>query len=85
MWFYCTDKVYHCQRNLKLVFLYALMEYIAMVNEMLLMMSGDIEPNPGPSEYFYCRLFRGVRSSLAGGVAIGHNVRGHTQMIFQRL
>jgi len=34
-----------------------------MVNEMLLMMSGDIECNPGPSEYFYCLLFRGVRSS----------------------
>ena len=85
MWFYCTDKVYHCQRNLKLVFLYALMEYIAMVNEMLLMVSGDIEPNPGPSEYFYCLLFRGVRISLGGGVAIGHNVRGHKQVSFQRL
>ena len=24
-----------------------------MVNEMLLMMSGDIESNPGPSEYLY--------------------------------
>jgi len=55
-----------------------------MVNEMLLMMSGDIEPNPGPSEYFYCLLFRGIRSSSGGGVAIGHNVRGHTQMSCQR-
>jgi len=26
------------------------MEYGALVNEMLLMMSGDIESNPGPSE-----------------------------------
>ena len=39
-----------------------------MVNEMLLMMSGDIEPNPGPSEYFYCLLFGGVRSSSGGEV-----------------
>jgi len=45
------------------VFFYVLMEYIALVNEMLLMMSGDIESNPGPSEYFDCLLFRGVRSS----------------------
>ena len=29
------------------------MEYGALVNEMLLMMSGDIESNPGPREYLY--------------------------------
>jgi len=29
-----------------------------MVNEMLLMMSGDIESNPGPSKYLYCVLIR---------------------------
>ena len=28
-----------------------LMECITLVNEMLLMISGDIEPNPGPGEY----------------------------------
>jgi len=27
------------------------MECVGLVNEMLLMMSGDIESNPGPSEY----------------------------------
>jgi len=47
---YCTDKVCHYQLILKSEFFYTLMEYIALVNEMLLMMSGDIESNPGPSE-----------------------------------
>ena len=36
------------------------MEYIAMVNEMLLMMSGDIESNPGPSEYLYRSISPGL-------------------------
>lgn len=27
-----------------------------MVNKMLLMISGDIESNPGPSECFYCSI-----------------------------
>jgi len=48
------------------VFLYALMEHIAMVNEMLLMMSGDIEPNPGPSEYFYIFCYSGVSEAPQG-------------------
>ena len=30
---------------------YTLMEYGALVNEMLLMLSGDIESNPGPRKY----------------------------------
>jgi len=46
--FYCTDKVYCYQLILKSVLFYTLMEYGALVNEMLLMMSGDIESNPGP-------------------------------------
>ena len=50
LWCYCTDKVYRYQLTLKSVLFSTLMEYIAMVNEMLLMMSGDIESNPGPSE-----------------------------------
>ena len=45
------DKVYLYQLNLKLVVFCILMEFGALVNEMLLMMSGDIESNPGPSEY----------------------------------
>ena len=31
-----------------------------MVNEMLLMMSGDIESNPGPSEYLYRSISPGL-------------------------
>ena len=46
IWFYCSDKV-----NLRSVLFHILMEYITLVNEMLLMISGDIEPNPGPGEY----------------------------------
>jgi len=42
------------------------MEYIALVNEMLLMMSGDIESNPGPSKYFYCVLFRPTPQGWSG-------------------
>ena len=53
VWFYCTDKVYCYQLILKSVLFYTLMEYCALVNEILLMMSGDIESNPGPSEYLY--------------------------------
>ena len=30
---------------------YVLVEYTTLVKEMLLMISGDIEPNPGPGEY----------------------------------
>ena len=48
--FYCTDIVCHYQLILKSVLFCTLMEYGALVNEMLLMMSGDIESNPGPSE-----------------------------------
>ena len=36
------------------------MEYIALVNEMLLMMSGDIESNPGPREYLYRSISPGL-------------------------
>ena len=49
IWFYCTDIVY--QLDLKSVLFRILMECITLVNEMLLMISGDIEPNPGPGEY----------------------------------
>ena len=35
----------------KSVIFYTLREWSALVNEMLLMMAGDIESNPGPGEY----------------------------------
>ena len=41
---------------MKWVLFYTLMEYGALVKEMLLMMSGDVESNPGPSEYLQCIL-----------------------------
>ena len=53
IWYYCSDKVYLYQLIMKSVLFYALMEWCALVNEMLLMMSGDIESNPGPGEYVY--------------------------------
>ena len=46
--FYYSDVL---QLNLKLVLFRILMECITLVNEILLMISGDIEPNPGPGEY----------------------------------
>ena len=36
---------------LKWVLFFTLMECISLVIEMLLMISGDIESNPGPGEY----------------------------------
>jgi len=48
---YCSDKVYLYQLIMKSVLSYALMEWCPLVNEMLLMLAGDIESNPGPSEY----------------------------------
>ena len=51
--FHCADKVYQ-QLTLKaVVFTIILMECITLVNEMLLMISGDIQPNPGPGECLY--------------------------------
>ena len=43
--------VYIYQLIAKSVLLYTLMEGGGLVIEMLLMLSGDIESNPGPSEY----------------------------------
>jgi len=37
----------------KSVIFYILREWSALVNEMLLMLAGDIESNPGPREYMY--------------------------------
>ena len=37
----------------KSVIIYSLREWSALVNEMLLMMAGDVESNPGPGEYVY--------------------------------
>ena len=49
--FHCADKVYRYQLTLKaVVFTIILMECVTLVNEMLLMISGDIHPNPGPGE-----------------------------------
>ena len=51
IWCYCSDKVYLSQLIVKSVLSYTLLEWCALVNEMLLMLSGDIESNPGPREY----------------------------------
>ena len=37
--------------SLKLVLFFTLMEYSSLLIEMLLIISGDIESNPGPGEY----------------------------------
>ena len=49
--FIALIKVCHYQLILKSVLFYTPMDYGALVIEMLLMMSGDIESNPGPREY----------------------------------
>jgi len=48
------QKVYLYQLDLKSVIFYTLMEWSALVKEMLLIMAGDVESNPGPSEYLCC-------------------------------
>jgi len=53
IWCYCSDKVYLVKLILKSVIFYSLREWCAVVNEMLLIMAGDIESNPGPREYLY--------------------------------
>jgi len=53
IWCYCSDKVYLYQLMVKSGVFYTLMEWCAVVNKMLLMLSGDIESNPGPGEYVY--------------------------------
>ena len=37
----------------KSVIFYTLREWSALVNEMLLIMAGDVESNPGQGEYLY--------------------------------
>ena len=37
---------------MKSVIFYSLREWTALVNEMLLLMAGDVESNPGPGEYW---------------------------------
>ena len=51
IWCYCSDKVYLYQLMVKSVIFFTLMEWSALVNEMLLMMASDVESNPGPCEY----------------------------------
>ena len=51
VWCCYSDKIYLYQLIVKSAVFYALMEWCALVNEMLLMMAGDIESNPGPREY----------------------------------
>ena len=45
--------VYLYELMVKSVIFYTLREWSALVNEMLLMMAGDVESNPGPGEYVY--------------------------------
>ena len=54
VWCYCSDKVYLYQLIMKSVIFYSLTEWTALVNEVLLMMAGDVESNPGPGELLYC-------------------------------
>ena len=49
VWCYCSDKVYLYQLMVKSALFYTLREWSALVNEMLLMMAGDVEFNPGPA------------------------------------
>jgi len=58
VWCYCSDKVYLYQLMVESVIFYALREWSTLVNEMLLMMAGDVESNPGPGEYpcQYCAI-----------------------------
>ena len=53
VWCYCSHKLYLYQLILRSVLFYALTEYGALVNQMLLMISGDVESNPGPGECLY--------------------------------
>lgn len=53
LWFYSSEFLQN-QLIMTLVLFYVLVEYITVVNQMLLMISGDIEPNPGPGEFLYC-------------------------------
>jgi len=50
VWCYCSDKVYLYQLMVKSVIFYTLREWSTLVNEMLLMVAGDVESNPGPGE-----------------------------------
>ena len=50
VWRYCSHKLYLYQLILRSAVFYALTEYGGLVNQMLLMISGDVESNPGPSE-----------------------------------
>jgi len=56
VWCYCSDKVYLYQLMVKSVIFYTLREWSALVNEMLRMMAGDVESNPGPREYLCCTI-----------------------------
>ena len=53
VWCYCSDKVYLYQLMVKSVIFYILREWCVLVNEMLLLMAGDVESNPGPGEYVH--------------------------------
>jgi len=72
--FYCSDNVY--QLNLKSVLFHISMEYFTLVNEMLLMISGDIEPNPGPGEYL------STISLNLPSVSTHITLRNHTMQIY---
>ena len=80
IWYYCANMVYLYQLIIKSVLFYILMECGRLVTEMLLMMSGDIESNPGPSEYLstYSFVFN-ITKSIMKLNETKLALRGHSQ------
>ena len=79
VWCYYSDKVYLYQLMVKSVIFYTLRELSAIVNEMLLLMAGDVESNPGPREYwrFFLRVlvlcvYGSVEGRRGRGIGIGN-------------
>ena len=48
---------------------YVLTEYGGLVNQMLLMISGDVESNPGPGEFLYHTISTKLTQYLFSGVS----------------
>ena len=61
---YCSDNVYLYQLMVKSVIFYTLREWSVLVNEMLLMMAGDVESNPGPGGYVYHTIVPSINPTL---------------------
>ena len=59
---------------MKSVIFYILRERSALVNEMLLMMAGDVESNPGPGEYVYLTGSPNLTSTSSIFCSLGHRL-----------